>query len=84
MFARKVKHDFERRKNGFTYINTGDLVRAPWLHFRISDTSISYKFPQWAEIPTRVSDILWVGHIVGSIDIIGSRSRLLISFLGYF
>jgi len=42
MLAKRVKTEIDNKKEGFTYISTGDLLKAPWLHFRIGSTSTSY------------------------------------------
>ena len=43
MLGRKVRKELKMKKEGFTYISTGDLVKAPWLHFRISSDPTSYR-----------------------------------------
>ena len=43
MLGRKVQKEYKNKTEGYTYINTGDLIRAPWLHFRISSNPTSYR-----------------------------------------
>lgn len=59
MLAKRVKTEIEEKKEGYTYISTGDLLKAPWLHFRIGSTNTSY-IQLWMKFKSLIFVNFWL------------------------